>query len=173
VLCLSCNAPLALQEAPEKLRNLFRELWISPLVMGLGVFVGTIALLFGGSRGHPLAIIFGAIPGGIASLPFFVVSLLVARSRSVAAAWVGFGFELLLLILLMQSLLMEMTAVAPGMTLIERLLSLLLPFLMVVAATIVPIMTIVQIHQVRELQALQRVQQQARVAPSTARALPA
>src|SRR5437868_12984296 len=42
VLCLSCNTPLALQEAPEKLRNLFRDLWISPLVMGFGVFVGTL-----------------------------------------------------------------------------------------------------------------------------------
>lgn len=162
VLCLPCNTPLAVQEAPEKLRSLFRELWISPLVMGFGVFVGTIALLFGMSGGHPAAFILGAIPAGIASLPFVVVSFLVARSRSIAAAWIGFGFELMLLALLFQFLLIEMTVVAPSLALLERLLSLLLPFLMVLGATIVPMMTIVQIYKVRELRALLRVHQQAR-----------
>jgi heme A synthase len=44
---------VAVRKVPETLRKLFRELWISPAVMGFSALVGTFAVVSSG-REHPV-----------------------------------------------------------------------------------------------------------------------
>jgi hypothetical protein len=132
-MCPRCQSTQAVREAPEKIRGLFRELWISPLVMGVGVLLSFVAL---GLSGRGAEMIGGAVIGVIASLPFFVVALLLGLTRSIAVAWVGFVLELLMLLMM--------------------LLGGVSCFVLVMA--IVPVMTVLQISKVRELQALLKAQ---------------
>lgn len=131
-LCATCNTAIAVREAPEKLRGLFQQLWISPLVMGLAIVVGMFAL--GASRGRDSDAIMGGIMGAVASSPFFLMALIIAWTKSTTAAWIGFALELLVLLPLVLG---GGLCVAP-------------------VALIVAIMTVFQIRKIEELRALLR-----------------
>jgi hypothetical protein len=129
-LCLSCNTTLAVREAPEKLRTLFRELWISPLIMGLTVLAVILVLI---ATSHPMV---GIVFGLMASAPFFLLALVIALARSIAAAWIGFALELLCLLFMLGGGLGIFTFVA----------------------AIIPLMTVFQIVKTQELLALLKAQ---------------
>lgn len=131
-LCASCNTALAVREAPEKLRGLFRQLWLSPLIMGLAILLAVFVL--GTSLGRESDALMSVVAGAFAGSPFFVMALVIALTRSTTAAWLGFSLELLALLAL---------ALSGGLC-------------FAVVALIVPFMTVSQIRKIEELRALLR-----------------
>jgi hypothetical protein len=131
-LCASCNTAGLVREAPEKLRGLFQQLWLSPLIMGVAILL--VVLFLGGARGSESGLFLGGVFGTFAGSPFFVMALIIALTRSTTAAWFGFALELLALVVL---------ALTGGLCI-------------AVVALIVPFMTVSQIRKIEALQALLR-----------------
>ncbi|HYH99600.1 hypothetical protein [Hyalangium sp.] len=132
LLCLSCNTTLAVRAAPERLRKIFRDLWISPLIMGLTVLTVSFVLI-ALSVGHP---VIGVVFSIMAGAPFFLLALVIARTRSIAAAWISLVLELLCLFVLLGG----------GLS------------LWVLLAAIIPIITLFEIITAQELQDLMKAQ---------------
>lgn len=136
-LCLRCNTAQAVREAPEQLRRLFRELWFTPLIMGMAV-----ALLFtllGLASTTSQEVMGIALVGTVASTPFLLLALIIALTRSTAMAWLSFVIELMVLLVI---LLGELTMVS---------------VVFLALAALIPLMTMFQIFKIKELQALQRM----------------
>lgn len=139
VLCTGCNTSLALREAPEVLRRLFRELWITPSLVGTVIAMISIKMTGMSDQG----MLIPGILGICLSLPFLLLAHIIRRHRSLTAAWFTFGLEVLLPLLIFLVGLFE-----AGFNLF------LLVF--VAVAAIIPIMTVAQIFKIKDLQALQR-----------------
>jgi len=96
-LCPGCNTVLALREAPEQLRKLFRALWLSPAVLGLTLLVLGFAEAVSGGAGGAIVMFFSFALCTI----FLVMSFVIGVSKAVEAGWTTFVLELLLLLLMM------------------------------------------------------------------------
>lgn len=128
-LCLPCNAALAAREAPEKLRKLYRELWITPLIVGVGLLLLTAAgALFSGGMGVVI------VTGLLFSAPFFVVAAIIGLTRSLAAAWLVFVFEVLIALWMLQDSSLLFGAVA----------------------ALIPLLTVYDIFKIQNLEALRK-----------------
>jgi len=134
-LCLRCNAALAVREAPEKLRKLYRELWLTPLIVGVGLLLLTTAgALFSGGMGVVI------VTGLLISAPFFVVAAIIGLTRSLAAAWLVFVFEVLIALWMFQGGSLIFGAVA----------------------ALIPLLTVYDIFKIQNLEALRKAHVQAR-----------
>jgi len=126
-LCLRCNAALAVREAPEKLRKLYRELWITPLIVGVGLLLLTTAgALFSGGMGVVI------VTGLLITAPFFVVAAIIGLTRSLGAAWLVFVFEVLIALWMFQDGSLIFGAVA----------------------ALIPLLTVYDIFKIQNLEAL-------------------
>jgi hypothetical protein len=131
-MCPSCSTTLAVREAPEKLQRLYRELWLSPLIMGLGVSIPITVFV------SLENLVLGVVLGLLAGFPFFLLTLIIAVNRSATAGWVVFVLELLVSLFLLTS--------GGSVSIISILFG-------AVAAT-VALLTVLQILKIRELEAL-------------------
>jgi hypothetical protein len=132
-ICPRCKETQAVREAPEKLRGLYRDLWLSPLIMGvlIGALPGLLWLISQEPKAMGIAIL-----GVVVSLPFFLGAFLIGVTRSLTVAWIGFGIELLGLAVMLLG--------GGGCC------------VLLIAA--VPLMTMIQIRKIQELEALLRAQ---------------
>jgi hypothetical protein len=127
-----------MREAPDKLRRAYRELWLLPLLMGLGIFlvfilIGLVAI------GYVEPAVTSAIAGAGCTFgtPLLVVALLNGMARSIAMAWIGFVIELLVVLSFLVGDVNVFSILIAGLT------------------AIVPFMTVFHIFEIKELQDLQ------------------
>lgn len=93
VTCAECVALVAKSEAPEKIRKLRRELWVSFILVGAFAAAVFIALPIFATR-DPVRMVTLLAIGAVTALPLIGCGILYASLRRRWVAWTGVVFEL-------------------------------------------------------------------------------